>query len=66
MPRLELRRAETLRTGFFWSFVTESSVVSVGADLVTCEATLRDDGVDGRAIAMATAVFLRTDRSVAR
>jgi len=49
-----------LARGKVGPFVTESHVVSVGADLVTCEATLRDDGVDGRCIAMATAAFLRT------
>jgi acyl-coenzyme A thioesterase PaaI-like protein len=41
-------------------FVSESTVVAAGADLVTCEASLRDDGVGGRRIAMATATFLRT------
>lgn len=41
-------------------FVAESRVVAAGPDLVTCEATLRDEGVGGRQIARATAVFLRS------
>jgi hypothetical protein len=48
-----------IRRGKVGPFVTISTVLSVSDELVLCEAALHDEGVDGRSIATATAVFRR-------
>jgi acyl-coenzyme A thioesterase PaaI-like protein len=48
-----------VRRGKVGPFVTTTEVVSAGPDVIACQAALRDDGVGGRNIALATAVFRR-------
>jgi acyl-coenzyme A thioesterase PaaI-like protein len=51
-----------VRRGKAGPFVTSSRAVAAGPDHLLCEAELRDEGVGGRTIAMATAAFHRSRR----
>jgi len=48
-----------VRKGKVGPFTTRAEVVTARPDSVTCSATLHDEGVEGRMIACATAVFQR-------